>query len=510
MQDFPMEEQFSEEETHLSDYFIVLQKRRTLILLVFFLVVSVTMFYTYTTDPIYQSFANLLIDKETSSSPITGERADFESYQSQTMTFNTNIKMIKSPPVIKQVILALDLDKQDKHEDLEISFFKKIKLQLKANIKLLLKTNAKDEASSLTPEELENQKMQRLVAVVTDKISVEQIRDTRLLNVTVKDKDPKLAADMVNMLAEKYMEFILANKMDASKQTLGWLNNELYELRKNLEDAEKNFFEYKQENKVFSIEGKQKSVENKIQDFNNKYLDARNKRLELDAKIGELNKNISGTRGIANVRSLINNPMIESMYAKIVDLEIELSRLAKTFKEQHPQIVQARTELEKSRKRLEQEIQKEKLNLESERKVLYAREKTLENTIVEFETDALDTSSKALKYTILERNVTTSQNLYDLMISRVKESNILQAGDSSNIRMVETAQVPLSPVSPDKRKNLLISIVLGLFAGCGLAFFLEYLDQTIRTEEDIEKHFNLTVLSVIPQADKSGTYGVEY
>ena len=96
------------------------------------------------------------------------------------------------------------------------------------------------------------------------------------------------------------------------------------------------------------------------------------------------------------------------------------------------------------------------------------------------------------------------------MISRVKESNILQAGNSSNIRLVEVAQVPLSPVSPNKLKNLLISMILGLFAGCGLAFFFEYLDQTVRTEEDIEKYFNLPVLSVIPQADKSGTYGADY
>ena len=187
-----------------------------------------------------------------------------------------------------------------------------------------------------------------------------------------------------------------------------------------------------------------------------------------------------------------------------------MSRISKIYKSKHPKIVQAITELEKSEKRLEQEIQKERLNLKSKRKVLYTRESNLQKTIAEFENDAMDTSSKALKYTILQRSVNTSQNLYDLMISRVKESNILQAGNSSNIRLVEVAQVPLSPVSPNKLKNLLISMILGLFAGCGLAFFFEYLDQTVRTEEDIEKYFNLPVLSVIPQADKSGTYGADY
>jgi uncharacterized protein involved in exopolysaccharide biosynthesis len=207
------------------------------------------------------------------------------------------------------------------------------------------------------------------------------------------------------------------------------------------------------------------------------------------------------------VRSLINNPIIESIYAKVVDLEIELSRLAKIYKGKHPKIVQARTELEKTRNSLSQEIAKEKENLKSERKVLFAREKTLESTLAEFEKEALDTSSKELKYTILQRNVDTSRNLYDLMVSRIKESNILQTANTSNIRLVETAQTPIGPVSPNKKRNLLLAMVLGVFFGCGLAFFFEYMDQTIRTEEDIQQHFDLPVLSVIPKADKSVSYG---
>ena len=81
---------------------------------------------------------------------------------------------------------------------------------------------------------------------VKEKISIDQVRDTRLLTVYVKDKNPVLAADMANTLANKYIEFNLSNKMESSKQTLGWLNNELYDLRKTLEQSEKEFFDYKQ------------------------------------------------------------------------------------------------------------------------------------------------------------------------------------------------------------------------------------------------------------------------
>jgi polysaccharide biosynthesis transport protein len=506
MQDTSSESFFQEKEIHLSEYLMVLMKRRTLIILVFILTVLATAFYSFSVDPVYESSARLIIDKESSSSPITGERTDYESYRDHTMTFNTSIEMIISTPVIKEVIDALNLDAEDK--DLEVSFIRQWLSQLKDNVKLLLKKD--DNQIPLPPKEMENRRIQGLVNAVRNKITVEQVRDTRLLNISVKDKDPELAAAIANTLAAKFMEFNLANKMDASKQTLAWLNQELYDLRKKLEDDEQKFFEYKQENMVFSIEGKQKLAEQKIQEFNNRYLETRNKRLELDAKINELEKNLGTLKGVANVRSLINNPIIESIYAKTVDLEIELSRLAKIYKGKHPKIVQAQTELEKTRTSLAQEIAKEKENLKSERKVLFAREKTLESTLSEFEKEALDTSSKELKYTILQRNVDTSRNLYDLMVSRIKESNILQTANTSNIRQVETAQVPIGPVSPNKKRNLLLSMVLGIFFGCGLAFFFEYMDQTVRTEEDIHQHFSLPVLSVIPKADKSVSYGANY
>lgn len=498
---------FQEKEIHLSEYIMVLMKRRTLIVLVFILTVLTTTFYSFTAPPIYESSARLIIDKESSNSPITGERTEYENYHSQSMTFNTSIKMISSKPIIKEVIAALNLDTLDMKQELEIRFFRQWIFQLKDNIKRLLK---QDKETSLSPEEIQNREMQVLIGRIQDKITVEQERDTRLLNITVKDKSPQLAAAIANTLVEKYMAFNLANKMEASKQTLEWLNNELYDLRKKLEDDEQKFFEYKQENMVFSIEGKQKQAEQKIQEFNNRYLETRNKRLELDTKINELGKNLYNIKGVANVRSLINNPLIETIYSKIIDLEIELSRLSKIYKSKHPQILQAESELEKSRNSLSLEIQKEIKNLKSERKVLHAREEALEKTMAEFEKEALDTSSKELKYTILQRNVNTSKNLYELMVSRIKESNILQTANTSNIRQVEIAQVPIGPVSPNKKRNILLSLIAGIFLGCGLAFFLEYMDQTVRTEEDIQQHFNLPVLSVIPLADKSVSYGADY
>ena len=498
-------EEIQEQEIHLSEYLIVLYERKKVIILAFLITIFLALLFSLIAPSIYESGAKLVIDKEGSLSPITGERLEYESHLSQTQTFNTHFELIISNPVLNNVIDALELDREKTELTLEVNPVKEFIGRLRDNINLLLQK----ESQELTSHERRLQ----LIDKVREKIDISQVRNTKLLIIKVKDKEAALAADIANTLANEYIQFDMANRMGSSKQTLDWLNSELYELRKNLEDAEKAFFDYKQENKLFSIAGKEKMIDQKISEFNNRYLESRNQRLALDARINEVSSLIRKSKSINNFRSLnvgslVDNPIIDGLYKKMVDIELELTRQSGVFKKKHPKIVQLKSELEKSWVRCSEEIKKELNNLKSERKILLTREQNLEKTISEFEADALDISSKELKYTILQRNVNTSQKLYDLMLSKIKESNILQTGNSSNIRIVESGTVPIYPVSPNKKLNLIIGAVLGLFSGIGLAFFLEYLDRTIRTEEDIQKLFDLPVLSVIPEADRSAAgYG---
>ena len=118
----------------------------------------------------------------------------------------------------------------------------------------------------------------------------------------------------------------------------------------------------------------------------------------------------------------------------------------------------------------------------------------------DFEQDGMDANKKQLKYTILKRNVDMNQKMYDMLLSRLKEANITGNIDVSNIRIVEKALMPGFPVSPNKKRNLLLGIVFGLVVGVGLGFLREYIDRTLRTEDDVQKYLGLPVLSVIPLA----------
>ena len=489
--------------THIADYLDLVLKRKLTVILIFLLVVSIAAFYTWRAMPIYQSTATMIIDNEQSTSPITGQSMEYETYFSQSLTFNTHFELILSTDVIQRVIKALDLDKEsseDIKEKLEVSPIRELISKYKKNIKLLFKG---EDAPPLTPQE----KFNGLVSSLRSKIAIKDVEETRLLKISVKDKDPEQAALIANTLAKQYIEFNLSNRMNSSKDTLEWMNNELYGLKKRLEDDEKKFFEFKQANKVFSITGKQKMMDQKISEFNTNYLQARNKRLDLDTQISALEKQFTGRNRFASIRSLISNETIETVYNRVRELEIEYARLSKVYKSKHPKIVQITDELARNRAMLQDELQKELASLKSERSVLYAREQVLKNTIDEFEKDALDTSSNELEYSMLQRNLNTSQQLYDTLLAKVKESDIVKSSDSSNIRVVEEAVVPSAPVAPNKKRNMQLALVVGLILGVLTAFFLEYMDQTIRTEDDIDKYIGLPVLSIVPVADESTTYG---
>ena len=489
-----METNEQDQSPHLSEYYYILRKHKWTVIASLVTIVTLTMLFTFLMKPVYRSTATLAIEKERSRSPITGESLDYESYLTQSITMNTHLKLITSRPVMKNVVRNLKLDQVQEKTELEVSPWKKLISQFKENIRILLGREEK----FLSSEE----RLEQLAGTIRNKTDIELVRDTILMKINVEDHDPLRARDIANSIAKVYIEFNISNRLKYSQNTLTWMTDQLYEVKKKLEDAEAEFLEYKQKEKIFSVEGKQKVIDQKIQDFNDTYLETRNNRLTIEAKLNELEKSLTAEGNIPQIRSLINNSLIDNLYGQMLELEVELSRLSKVYKSKHPKVVQIRTKIENTKNKLNQEIDKEIQSLESERSVLLAREEVIQKTLSGFENDALDTNRKELKYTILQRNVETNQKLYDTLLSKVKEANITGNIDASNIRITEQAVMPGSPVKPKKKKNLILSILFGLMTGAGLSFLWEYLDRSLKTEEDITRYLELPVITVIPIAER--------
>lgn len=507
-------------EIHLSDYLYIIRKRQWVIVSCVVLALVAVLCVNSRMMPVYKAISRVVIEKTSTSSPVTGERTENEGVKSQLLSFNTHLRLMKSYPVMEQLLKKLKADNKqgaDSTELEEISlksvanqedvggpnkawsvsreYLKKARQRFKENVSLLLNLNDK----TFTGQKLWDLEVRQL----QNKVRIFNTKDTRLLNIAVEDSDPKMAATIANGLAKTYIEFDMASRLESSNENLAWLNKEVYAMKQRLEEDEAKFYEFKQENKVFSLSGKQKVIDQKIYDLNNKYLAARDKRQELDTKLEEISNQYASSSDIRYVRSILDNKSIDNIYSNLTNLELELGRLSKVFLFKHPKMQQVTAELTKVRAKLKAELSKEIKSLKVQRNMLAKREKEMEQTISEFEADAMDASAKEFNYTILQRNMDTSQKLYETMVAKMKETGILTSSTSSNIRIVEKAPDPLSPIRPKKRKNMLVCLAIGLFVGVGMTFFLEYLDQTINNEDDVESYLGVPLLSIIPEvADK--------
>ncbi len=493
-----------ESSLNLAEYYYILSKRKWIIISSLIIVVTLTMYFTFRMTPVYRATTTVVIDKEERKSPLTGESMDFETYVSQSLTFKTHLTLITSRQVLEEVIRRFRPDRTNKNKDtgdVEINPWKEFLAQVRENIRVLLG----QEEQTLTPDA----ELTRAIGGLRARTAISEVTDTRLLKISVQDQNPAVAMDTANSVANAYIEFNISNRLTSSKNTLSWMSDQLYEMKKKLEDSEEEFLAYKQREKLFSIEGKQAVIAEKIAGFNDSLLVTRNKRIELEAKLRQFKRSLASGAGYLDIRSLISNAHIDALNTQLLDGEVEISRLGKVYKSKHPKIIQLKTKINGARKKLTQEVRKEIKSLQAEREVLLTREGTMEKSIADFDQEAMTTNRKELKYNILRRNVTTNQKLYDTLLSKIKESNVTKDADVSNIRIVEKAFLPLSPIKPNKKRNFLMSIILGLVTGVGLTFLLEYMDRSLRTEEDVQRYMDLSVLSVVPEVDKgkSTAYG---
>lgn len=493
---------------NIHEYYRVVVKHKLLIIVSVLLCVLVVGWKTYTMDPVFRATALIAIDSSSMKSPLTG-KAPYESWFEQTSKFNTHARLLTSREVLEKVVDTLGLldapTKQVEEKSQFWEFMKQLKdsIRIKENIKVLLDRNK-------APNKPQS-KMDMAVQKVAGKIETNQLPDTILYEISAEDEDPLMARDLANSLAEAYIEFNIANHIDYSRNSFQWMNDQFYEVKKKLEDSERDFINYKEQEKLFSVEGRQDEILHKIREMNDTYLQVRNKRLELEANYKEL-KGLTALEkdDILRIRSLLNNPLINSMYSQLIEAEMEQTKLSKVYKAKHPKMVQASSQRDNIQKKMREEIDKELANIESNIAALTANENVLQQTINDYENDALETNRKQLQYTILQRNVETNQKLHDTLLTKLKEADITDTMVISNIRVAEKANKPLSPFKPNKKRNLLLSIIVGLLLGVGLAFFREYIDRTIHTEEDVQRVLGMNVLSVIPKAEKGKEEGYGY
>jgi succinoglycan biosynthesis transport protein ExoP len=491
----------------IPEFVYMLRKRRRLIVWCVLLTVGAAIYYSLAATPIFEATAVLKVKAKSNISPLTGQMVQTESWSSQQLDFKTNYEVITSNSVLKRVLQVQPVS-EEKLEDVGID---KLISSILDNTKGLIidLIGSAIRKKTVPTADSSHQLLMRKLDWLRGRIDVDEVTDTRLINITVEDPDPVFARNLANAVVETYIRYQNELDLETEKKTLLWMQEQIYESKKRVEDAEKRFIEYKEREKIFSLAGRQKIFSEKMAESNKALVKTRSQREAVDARIREIQNYTTGKKsdGDVSIPHFVKSKLISDLYGKYLEAEVEYRRISGVFGPKHPEIIKIRNKYQTLLAKLKTEVGKILQNLKSERAVLRGRESALKEAMRAYERQAIESNRKELAYNFLEREVQTNRQLYDLLLSKAKEAKVTGAITQSTLQLEEPALLPTEAVKPRKTLNVVLSFFVGLILGVGLALTRDIMDQTIHNGEEAERYLRMPVLAEIPKVKKPDRYG---
>jgi len=499
-----------EETRDLRDYLCVIRKRKWTIITCVAVIVITVAIHAFTATPIYEATTRLIIDKENPNVVSIQEVMAVDA--SGTDYYQTQYKIIESRSVAREVIKRLRLDGSEEFfpepkNDFLSSLIQSVRDTLKywrESIASLLRTE--HEVSSDTAGESDADSP--LVSSFIGRIGVSPIRNSRLVDVNFQARDPVLAATIVNTLSKAYIDQNLEIKLRAVQDAVSWLHSRIEEEREKVERAEQALLRYKEQHGIitdFSSDVEQVTAQ-KLAQLNTQVVEAESKRVEAETRYQQAMAMVGTPDMLDSIPEVLNNELIRQIKSMEVELYKRMSELSKKYGQKHPRMTAIASELTTLEKRKTQEVNRVINSLKNEYEVARAKENSLKAALVTQKSESLELNKKAIQYGVLRREAESAKHMYELLIKRFKEASLTEDMRTGNIRVVDRAEVPNHPVRPRKRHNLILALIVGLVTGVGLAFFFEYLDNTIKLPEDVKQHLKTPYLGPVPlfTSEKAG------
>lgn len=461
-------------EINLRDYWVIFLKRKWLILSFAFVVFAAATVRSYTAKPIYAAKGTLLIQREPN---ILSFEQIFQVESFQDDYYQTQYKILQSRSLADRAIEKLKLYENEEF----VGKPEKMKRPM----------NKSDPVFR-----------GKLVTSFLRRLEVKPIRLTRLVEVNFRAGNPKLAADGVNGLFDSFIEMNIEAKSATTEQATEFLTGQIASLRSEIERKEKDLQAYGAEKNIIALSDKETTVIDKLTEFNRALTQAQIDRSNREANYNEI-KNATPDY----VPDALANPLIQRLKEEYVRMSREYTKMAETFRPEYPEMQKLKSELESAKRLLENETQNLVKGAYSDYQSALKKEQSLQEIFNRQKQEAIQLNSNAISYNSLRIEIENRKSLLESLSKRQSETGVsarLQGMRTSNILVVDRAEVPLSPSSPKKKRNMILALMIGLMGGIGLAFLFEYLDNSVKSADDVEKNASLPTLGIVPTFNAEG------
>jgi len=515
------DENSPEGEVHLRDYWRTIRKRLWLIVGVTVIISSIAAIRQARLPDRYTARARVQVDAE-SYSPALGASKGSTYYIDNSYVdpeyFNTQLQILTSPTLLRRVAKNLDLEHNRNFLNSQtpqrstwqnvlrmVGLEKKTEVPERPNQVPVTGEDPTQPLRSTTGSVDELGDIARLAPYVSELqaiLEVEPVKRTRLIDIRATHTDPKVATKVSNAVADAFGLWNLEVRTKTNSIAGTYLQKRIAELQSQIRNGEEQLVNYAQGHQILSLDSTQNTVVERLAGLNKQLLDAENER-----NLAEAAYKSNLAPGAAAASAEVSDKQIADLRVKLADLKQKKVQLLLTDTEESPEVKDVTEQINTLEKQLT-EVRSSATslvttNLETKYRQALAREKTLRESFDKQRAETVTQNQAAINYNILKQEIQTNKGLLEGLMQRAKENDVSMAGTPNNIHVVDYASEPDGPVGPRRIQSIVIAAVLSLAFGIALALFLEYLDDTVKSPEDVERGLRLPALAVIPVAGRS-------
>jgi capsular exopolysaccharide synthesis family protein len=483
---------------HLREIWRIIRKRKWLVALICSIVTILVMIEVHRTPSVYRAQSDLVISKDTAT-VVQSKDQVIQIDDNNTMT--TNKIILKSRPLLEDVVVNLKLDQNPKFiESLRKKSVSEAVRDIAYRMSGGMLGGKKDEtpvsdiaAAQADRTAEESARLAPYVNILKGKLNVEPVPDSSVLRLTFDHTEPALAAAVVNTAAKTFLDRSFERKTARFADTSNWLDRSTRELKAKAQQSEQALADYTKRNGIYSANGDESLTSDKLV-----VLHSQATKAEMDRMIKQsLYEEVRQGR-VAQLPENFSDPKLALLKADLQKLQVEASELSVKYGPEHPKVV----ENEQKIKTYQAQIADSRGSLEERLKADYERSVRDENSInaalEKAKSEAVQQNQDLIQYNILKKERDTANALYTEFLQKTKQADLQLAEQHNPMRIIEPAETPTSPIGPQRFRTIAIGFLVSLIGAIALAFFLEYLDNTVKSVEDIVRVAQLPTLAVIP------------
>lgn len=454
-------------EAHLRDYWKVVWQGRWTVIAVFLLVVGATAVWSFMQTPVYRATAIVEVQPQgrqlAAGQDVSGLGAAGYGWFAEEKYHNTQVEIIRSRDVARRVVDRMGISKHPDFEEIDdpVDYFRK-------------------------------------------RLRVDPRRDTGLIEISMVGANPDEITLWVNTVAEVYVRRNLEKARQNMQESIDAIQEQLESFKASLVQAEEARVMALGDNKIYSRENQEDILSQELKTYNGELTEVRIEKNRIEQVLDQI-EYLTRSRGdLLSLPELREDDTLKELASQRVDLERQLENAKVELRPGHPQFEGLVSQLSKVEQNIQDRISLIVGSMQNSLQAKIQQEIYLRDQIRKAEEFSLEVVRATSSYDIFQSDAEAKKTVVDLINKAMSEVTLGAHLMNNNVSLLDSAAPPRWPISPRKKLNVMMGAFFGLFLGVAVVFFMDYLDNTFRTPEDIERYLGLAVLGVIPRLDAEG------